>query len=50
MTLRREAVTYQKYLAYQESGSIYNPANIEQQLDYLKDEIKSAILLLREEN
>ena len=50
MTLRKEAVQYQRFLAYQESGSIYNPANIEQQLDYLKEEINSAILLLREEN
>ena len=49
MTLRREAVQYQRYLAYSESGSIYNPENIEQQLDYLKEEINSAILLLREE-
>ena len=49
MTLRREAVQYQRYLAYTESGSIYNPENIEQQLDYLKEEINSAILLLREE-
>ena len=49
MTLRREAVTYQRYLAYQESGSIYNPANIEQQLEYLKEELNKAILLLREE-
>lgn len=49
MTLRKEAVQYQKYLAYTESGSIYSPANIEQQLDYLKEEINSAILLLREE-
>ena len=50
MTLRREAAQYQKYLAYTESGSIYSPANIEQQLDYLKAEINSAILLLREES
>ena len=49
MTLRREAVQYQRYLAYSESGSIYNPSNIEQQLEYLKEEINSAILLLREE-
>ena len=49
MTLRREAVVYQKYLAYSESGSIYNPENINQQLEYLKEEINSAILLLREE-
>ena len=49
MTLRREAAQYQRYLAYTESGSIYSPENIEQQLDYLKEEINSAILLLREE-
>ena len=49
MTLRREAAKYQRYMAYTESGSIYSPANIEQQLDYLKEEINSAILLLREE-
>ena len=47
--LRREAQTYQRYLAYTESGSIYNPENINQQLEYLKEEINSAILLLREE-
>lgn len=48
--LRQEAVTYQRYLAYTASGSIYNPENIEQQLDYLKDELNSAIILLKEEN
>ena len=47
--LRREAVTYQRYLAYSESGSIYNPENINQQLEYLLEELNSAILLLREE-
>lgn len=47
--LRREAVTYQKYLAYSESGSIYNPENINQQLEYLLEELNSAILLLRED-
>ena len=49
MELRREAAKYQKYMAYTESGSVYSPANIEQQLDYLKEEINSAIILLREE-
>lgn len=47
--LRREAVTYQRYLAYSTSGSIYNPDNINQQLQYLLEELNSAILLLREE-
>ena len=50
MTLRKEAAQYQRFLAYTESGSIYSPANIEQQLDYLKEEINSTILLLREES
>ena len=50
MTLRKEAAQYQRFLAYTESGSIYNPANIEQQLEYLKEEINSTILLLREEH
>ena len=45
--LRREAVTYQRYLAYSSSGSIYNPDNINQQLQYLLEELNSAILLLR---
>ena len=47
--LRREAVTYQRYLAYSSSGSIYNPDNINQQLQYLLEELNSAILLLRSE-
>ena len=47
--VRKEAVTYQRYLAYSESGSIYNPENINQQLQYLLEELNTAILLLREE-
>lgn len=47
--LRREAVMYQRYLAYTESGSIYNPENIAQQLEYLLEELNTAILLLRDE-
>lgn len=46
--LRKEAMIYQRYLAYQASGSIYNPENINQQLEYLLQELNSAILLLRE--
>ena len=49
MTLRKEAAQYSRYMAYTESGSIYSPANIEQQMDYLKEEINSTILLLKEE-
>lgn len=47
--LRREAVTYQRYLAYQASGSIYNPENINQQLQYLLEELNAAIILLKQE-
>lgn len=47
--LRREAVTYQRYLAYQSTGSIYNPENINQQLQYLLEELNSAVLLLKQE-
>ena len=48
--LRKEAVTYQRYLAYSESGSIYNPENIANQLQYLLEELNTVILLLREES
>jgi len=47
--LRREAVVYQRYLAYQSSGSIYNPEIINQQLQYLLEELNNAILLLKQE-
>lgn len=47
--LRREAVIYQRYLAYQSSGSIYNPQTINQQLQYLLEELNEAILLLKKE-
>lgn len=47
--LRREAVTYQRYLAYQSAGSIYNPQNINQQLEYLLEELNSAVILLKQE-
>ena len=48
--LRREAVTYQRYMAYQTSGSIYNPENINQQLQYLLDELNTAIITLKQED
>lgn len=47
--LRKEAVTYQRYLAYQASGSIYNPENIAQQLEYLKEELNASIIMLKQE-
>lgn len=48
--LRKEAVTYQRYLAYQSTGSIYNPETINQQLQYLLEELNNTILLLKQES
>ena len=47
--LRKEAITYQRYLAYQNTGSIYNPENINNQLQYLLDELSATVILLKEE-
>lgn len=47
--LRREALVYQRYLAYQASGSIYNPENINQQLQYLLEEINATVVMLKQE-
>lgn len=47
--LRREAITYQRYLAYQSTGSIYNPENINQQLQYLLEELNTAVIMLKQE-
>ena len=47
--LRKEAVTYQRYLAYQTTGSIYNPENINQQLQYLLEELNTAVIMLKDE-
>ena len=47
--LRREALTYQRYLAYQSTGSIYNPENINQQLEYLLEELNTAVIMLKQE-
>lgn len=46
--LRSEALKYNPYLAYENEGSIYNPNNIRQQLDYLKTEIAQTILMIRD--
>lgn len=47
--LRREAVLYQRYLAYQSTGSIYNPENISQQLEFLLEELNTAVIMLKQE-
>lgn len=48
--LRTEAERYNPYLSYGSEGYIYNPNNIQEQLGYLKNEIRQTILLLRESN
>ena len=48
--LRNEAQKYNPYLAYSGEGYLYNPNNIQQQLGYLKSEIKEVILVLRDVN
>ena len=48
--LRTEAKKYNPYLSYGGGGYIYDPNNINEQLDYLKSEIRQVILVLRESN
>lgn len=48
-TLRNEAFTYKKYLAYQTTGSVYNPANIALQMEYLLSELKDTLAILKDE-
>lgn len=46
--LRVEAEKYKPYLAYSGAGKIYNSENIDQQLEYLKSEIETTIVILKE--
>ncbi len=48
--LRAEAKKYNPYLSYSGAGYIYDPNNLNEQLGYLKDEIRQVILVLREAN
>lgn len=48
--LRTEAEKYSPYLAYSGTGQIYNENNINEQLQYLKDEIEQTIVILKEAN
>ncbi len=48
--LRTEAEKYSPYLAYTGTGQIYNENNINEQLQYLKDEIEQAIVIIKEAN
>ena len=46
--LRSEAEKYKPYLAYSGTGKVYNSENIDRQLEYLKSEIESVIVILKE--
>lgn len=46
--LRSEALKYNPYLAYSGAGYVYDPNNINQQLEYLKNEVEKTIILLKE--
>ncbi len=48
--LRAEAVKYNPYLSYSGAGYIYDQNNIQQQLDYLKQEIEQTIVVIKEAN
>ena len=48
--LRSEALKYNPYLAYGGAGYIYDPNNINEQLDYLMSELERTILLLKDAN
>lgn len=47
-TLRSEAEKYRPYLAYTGAGYLYNDNVINQQLDYLRQEIEDTIVVLKE--
>ena len=49
-TLRSEATKYSKYLAYQSTGAIYAPDNVNQQLEYLKAELEDVLVILKQVN
>ncbi len=46
--LRAEAQKYNPYLAYSGAGYIYDPDNINEQLEYLKTELERAIMILKD--
>lgn len=48
--LRTEAAKYNPYMAYRGAGYLYNPDSITEQLEYLKEEIKKTIIILKEAN
>lgn len=49
-TLRTESEKYSKYLAYQSSGAIYAPDNVNEQLEYLRQELEDVLVILKQVN
>lgn len=47
-TLKMEAMKYSKYLAYQSTGAIYAPDNVNQQMEYLKEEMENVLVILKQ--
>ena len=47
-TLKSEAEKYKKYLAYQSTGAIYAPENVNQQLEYLRQELEDTLVILKQ--
>jgi len=48
--LRSESAIYNPYLPYTDKGYIYNPNNINQQLEYLSKEMQDTLMILKEAN
>ena len=46
--LRKEGAEYNRYLAYQSSGAIYAPDNINRELQYFLEELIKVLGVLRE--
>lgn len=49
-TLKSEAEKYSKYLAYQSTGAIYAPDNVNQQVEYLRQELEEVLVILKQVN
>lgn len=49
-TLRGESAQFNKYLAYQSSGAIYSPDNVNKQMTYLKKELNDVLVILQQVN
>lgn len=48
VTIRNEALVYSSYLPYQTDGYMYNPAYVNEQLEYLLNELNHTVKLMKE--